>query len=508
MCSRSAPAFFVQPIRLSMNWRLIGRRTRVSPSRTIETLVPRDSFICVRIFAGMVSCPFELIWMYRRKFVFVIFAFPGRRSGISRIWPGANLRSRLHKYRICRLAFQWLWQLRSPFTALALREANFPSLALHSSIPMASKKNLELRRQVGQLLIMGFDGTAMSQRLRVMLDSLQPSGIILFKRNLEHAEQTHALLSGAHKTIGTPLFLCVDMEGGTVDRLRDVIAPIPSVSEVAVSGSKKLFRRHGRLIGEQVRALGFNTDFAPVFDLQFEESKSVLGSRTVSQSPKETIVYARAFLHGLRDADVLGCGKHFPGLGAAHLDTHADLPSIDKKWKAMWKEDLAPYRKLHRDLPFVMVAHAAYPQVTGDHTPASLSKKWMSGILRKKIGYEGLIITDDLDMGGVLAAASIEDAAVETLRAGADMFLVCQKEESVRRAFEAVLKLAETDKKFARLVAEKSARVLKAKKKSKALRAPMAPPPGQKTVERLTRKVWQFSEELRLRLVSTEQVGG
>ncbi len=134
---------------------------------------------------------------------------------------------------------------------------------------MASKKSLELRRQVGQLLIMGFDGVEMSSRLRGMLDKLCPAGIILFKRNLEHAEQTHALLSEAQKLSATPLFLCVDMEGGTVDRLRDVIAPAPSVAEVAASGSKALFRKHGRLIGEEVRALGFNTDFAPVLDLQF-----------------------------------------------------------------------------------------------------------------------------------------------------------------------------------------------------------------------------------------------
>ena len=111
-------------------------------------------------------------------------------------------------------------------------------------------------------------------------------------------------------------------------------------------------------------------------------------------------------------------------------------------------------------------------------------------------------------MGGVLAAASIEDAAVETLRAGADMFLVCQKDESVRHAFEAVLKRAESDKKFARLVAEKSERVLDAKKKSKAIRTPMPPSPKQKTVERLTRKVWQFSEELRVRFASADEVAG
>jgi beta-N-acetylhexosaminidase len=373
---------------------------------------------------------------------------------------------------------------------------------------MPSKRSLELRQQVGQLLIMGFEGTTMSQRLRTMFGSLQPGGVILFKRNLEHAEQIHALLTGVQNTGDTTMFLCVDMEGGTVDRLRNVIAPIPPVSEVAASRSKKLFRRHGRLIGEEVRALGFNVDFAPVFDLQFEESMSVLGSRTVSEKPKETVAYARAFLHGLRDSNVIGCGKHFPGLGAAKLDTHAELPSIDKKWKAMWKEDLLPYRKLHSDLTFVMMAHAAYPKVTGDHMPASLSKQWMNSILRKSIGYEGLIITDDLDMGGVLAAASIEDAAVETLRAGADMFLVCQKEESVRRAFEAVLKRAESDRTFAGLVGEKSQRVLDAKKKSKALKIPMAPAPRQKTVERLTRKIWHFSEEVRLRFASADEVAG
>jgi beta-N-acetylhexosaminidase len=373
---------------------------------------------------------------------------------------------------------------------------------------MTSKRNLELRRQVGQLLIMGFDGTGMSQRLRVILSTFQPGGIILFQRNLVSAEQTHALLRQTQKSSATPMLLCVDMEGGTVDRLRNVIAPVPSVAEVAATGSKKLFHRHGRLIGEEVRALGFNTDFAPVLDLQLEPSKSVLGSRSVASKPKQTIAYAWAFLRGLRDCNVLGCGKHFPGLGEANLDSHTELPSIDKSQKRLWKEDLVPYRELRRELPFVMVAHAAYPQVPGDGTPASLSKKWMNGILRKKIGYRGIILTDDLDMGGVLAAASIEDAAVETLRAGADMFLVCQKEESVRRAFEAVLKEAEKDKKFAKLIGEKAKRVLAAKKKSKAFKAGLAAPPTQKTVERLTRKIWEFSEELRARAMQDDEVSG
>ena len=370
---------------------------------------------------------------------------------------------------------------------------------------MASKRSLELRRQVGQLLVMGFEGTTVSQRLRVMLETFQPGGIILFKRNLEEAGQIHSLLSEAQKSAARPMFLCVDMEGGTVDRLRDVVAPVPSVADVVAAGSKKLFRKHGRLLGEEVRALGFNTDFAPVLDLRLGPSASVLGSRTVSPRPKQTIAYAQSFLRGLSESDVLGCGKHFPGLGEANLDSHSELPVIDKPWKKLWKEDLVPYRKLRRELPFVMVAHAAYPQVAESKTPASLSKQWIRGVLRKKIGYQGLVITDDLDMGGVLAAASIEDAAVETLRAGADMFLVCQKEESVRRASEAVLKQAENDKKFAALVGERSKRVIDAKKKCRALRK-MPDAPTRKTLEGLTRQIWKFSEELRVRAMNAHEV--
>jgi len=371
---------------------------------------------------------------------------------------------------------------------------------------MPSKSSLELRQQVGQLLIMGFAGTSLSSRLRLTLATLCPGGIILFQRNVEGPAQTHALLREAQKAASTPMFLCVDMEGGTVDRLRDVIAPVPSVADVAAAGSRKLFRKHGHLIGEEVRALGFNTDFAPVLDLQFEASKNVLSSRTVSADPTQTIAYAREFLRGLRDCNVLGCGKHFPGLGEANLDSHNELPSITKPWKKLWSEDLLPYRELRRQLPVVMVAHATYPDVTGDRTPASLSKKWMSDILRRQIGYRGLIITDDLDMGGLLSASPIEEAAVETLRAGADMFLVCQKEESVWRTFEAVYKHAETDKKFARLIATKSRYVLAAKKQSRALKARMSPVPSQKRVDRLRREIWEFSEEVRARTIVASEV--
>lgn len=358
------------------------------------------------------------------------------------------------------------------------------------------RKLPQIRQQVGQLLIMGFDGVEPIERLRGLLRRLQPGGVILFKRNIVDPRQTWELLRDCRESVTSPMFLCVDMEGGTVDRLRDATAPAPSVEEVTASAKKKTFREHGRVIGEEVRALGFNTDFAPVLDLRQPASRSVLGTRTASCDPKEATIYAREFLRGLRQARVLGCGKHFPGLGEASLDTHQELPSVEKPWRRLWEEDLFPYRALRRELPFVMVAHAAYPAVTNDATPASLSPRWIHDILRKKVGYRGLVVSDDLEMGGVLAAAPIEAAAVQTLGAGADLFLVCHNEEHVLAAYEAVVREAERERRFAARVSQASRHVLAFKKKAGELRRP-APKPTPDGIERLRQRIRAFSQQVK-----------
>ncbi len=353
----------------------------------------------------------------------------------------------------------------------------------------------ELRQQAGQLLILGFEGTELTAHRRALLAELQPGGVILFAPNIVEPGQTWELLRDCQSAVPTPLFRCVDLEGGMVDRLKAVLAPAPAAAAVAATGDRKLFRRHGRLIGDGVRALGFNTDFAPVLDLGLPASRSVLGTRTASADPKEVTLYAREFLRGLREARVLGCGKHFPGLGEAALDTHHELPSVDKSWKALWAEDLYPYRALKREMTFVMVAHAAYPAVTRDRTPASISRKWMAEILRKRIGFRGLVVSDDLEMGGVLAATPIEQAAVETLRAGADLFLVCHKEELVRRSYEAVLREAERDASFARRVQQAARRVLAFKRRTRAMRATSSAP-SKKAVEQLRSAMLRFTDEV------------
>jgi beta-N-acetylhexosaminidase len=354
-----------------------------------------------------------------------------------------------------------------------------------------------LMDDLGQLLIVGFDATEMTPRLTSLLTRLQPAGVILFARNIKTPEQTWRLLHDCQKCVSTPLFTCVDLEGGRVDRFRDVLGPSPSPADVFATGDRKLFRKHGQVIGENCRALGFNLDFAPVLDLAYEASRSVMSSRTVSVNPRETVAYAREFLAGLRATNVLGCGKHFPGLGEGTLDSHHELPVIEKPLKKLLAEDLLPYRLLRATLPLVMISHAAYPQVTHDRTPASLSKIWITDILRKRIGYRKLVVSDDLEMGGVLSAAPPGEAAVAHIRAGGDLCLICHREDYITQACAALQTTVESDPIFAKRAAESVRRILSFKEKSaKILRLSKAP--SLSTIEKLSRNLWEFGEQVRL----------
>jgi beta-N-acetylhexosaminidase len=356
------------------------------------------------------------------------------------------------------------------------------------------------------LLIVGFEGTVMSPRVRSLLKRLQPAGVILFARNIKNPGQTWRLLRDCQKCVAIPLLTCVDMEGGTVDRFRDALEPSPSAAAVFATGDRKLYRQHGLIIGERCKALGFNVDFAPVLDLAFEVSRSVMGSRTVSADPKEVASYAREFLAGLHAAKVFGSGKHFPGLGEGKLDSHHALPVIEKSIKKLWAEDLVPYRTLRQKLPMIMVSHAAYPRVTKVKTPASLSRTWIADILRKRIGYRNLIVSDDLEMGGVLAAASIGDAAVQFVRAGGDLCLVCHREDRVLEVYEHVRRAAEIDKAFARRAGESARKVLAFKKKH-ARKLQMAKVPTASAIDKLSRRLWEFDEQVRLETFQHDEDG-
>jgi beta-N-acetylhexosaminidase len=366
-----------------------------------------------------------------------------------------------------------------------------------------SRSALYTRTEIGQLLIIGFDGTEMSPRLQALLTRIQPAGVILFARNIGSATQTYRLLQDCQACVSFPLFTCVDMEGGRVDRFRNLTGPTPSPADVFATRDSRLFRKHGKLIGTACQALGFNTDFAPVLDLALQASRPVMGSRAVSADPKESVAYARQFLRGLGSAGVIGAGKHFPGLGEASLDTHHELPRVKKSFRRTWAEDLYPYRVMSRQLPMVLVGHANYPAVTRDRAPASLSKKWITGILRRKIGYRGLVVSDDMEMGAVLKAAPLEQAAVQHIRSGGDICLICHLEEYVSRSYETLVTEAERDSRFARRMEESVGRVLTFKGRSVELKKKTKAPNREK-VEKLARELWEFSEQVRLETIQGE----
>jgi beta-N-acetylhexosaminidase len=318
-----------------------------------------------------------------------------------------------------------------------------------------------LRHAVGSLLVVGLSGTELSSLERAWLRLLRPAGVILFRRNIVTPQQTRALLDEATGFCTPHSVRYVDVEGGTVNRLRDALAPMPSAQAVGAAARQTrkpaLAREFGGLIARAVRAFGFNTTLAPVVDLALPESAEVMGTRSVSPTPADVVDFAKSFLAGLAAHGVTGCGKHFPGLGGAASDTHFETPEIHRTWKELWKEDLAPYRALHKEMPIVMTNHAAYPETPGKNMPASASPFWITTVLRKRIGYRGIILSDDLEMGGILKFLSIDEAAVAAIRAGSDLVEMCHSADIILRTYEALLAEAERSAAFRKLLVQRAA---------------------------------------------------
>ncbi|MBI1956455.1 MAG: glycoside hydrolase family 3 protein [Acidobacteria bacterium] len=363
-----------------------------------------------------------------------------------------------------------------------------------------------LREHLGQLFVIGFEGDSWNPSLEELLQEVRPGGVIFFQRNITTARSFHRLVRQirdflAGLSLPVP-FLAIDLEGGTVDRLRDVLAPLPPAREVARAG---LARPAGQMAGRELAAFSLNVDFAPVLDLASPESAEVLGSRTVGPSSQEVIPFASDFLEGLTEQGIFGCGKHFPGLGSGRVDSHQKMPRIEKEASQMWEEDLLPYRTLASRLPMVMVAHAWYPALekayaltpnnSSQPLPASLSPALVSGLLKGRLGYQGLILSDDLEMGGVREGRSIGEAAVAALRAGCDLLLICRRAENVREALETVLQEAACNPDFCALGESAAQKVLRAKQTLKV--------PGETSSvdwEGLRQQIHQFTAEVHRRL--------
>jgi beta-N-acetylhexosaminidase len=345
-----------------------------------------------------------------------------------------------------------------------------PSAAPHDGrrrqrVFMPRRRNVQLAEQAGQILIAGLGSTSLSADERRWLERIRPGGVILFRRNIEEAAQIAALLRDADKLSATPLFRCVDLEGGLVDRLRDVIHPMPSAAAVFATGKRNLFRQHGWLIAREARALGFNVVLAPVLDLGLPESASILRTRSVAAEPWRVIDYARYFVSGLNMENMLGCGKHFPGLGGATVDSHQSTPVIHRQTRLMWRTDLAPWLAVGSRLPFAMVAHASYPWPGRDGALATVSRYWVTNVLRRQVRFRGIILSDDMEMGGILSQMSIEEAVVQAVGAGIQMIEICRDPALILRAYEALLQEAERSPAFRELVASSWRKIYRSKKK-------------------------------------------
>ena len=323
--------------------------------------------------------------------------------------------------------------------------------------------SLPIEKKIGQLFFIGLPGTEVNAETRELLDEVSPGGVCLFARNIRRAEQTRKLLDDLREALQVEPFLSLDQEGGLVDRLRRVTTPMPSARVIRQHGDLAAARQLGKITGEILRLLGFNMNFAPTMEIMSEERELLsngLFSRSFGRSPGEVLGYSMVYLRGLQSQGIVGCLKHFPGIGAGEVDSHEELPLVHLTHDELIAQDLAPYIELflfRRDeddrVRAVMVSHGGFPKIDleqhvmgGKLIPASLNKNIVTTLLREELGFKHLCMTDDLEMGAITRHCPIEEAAVSAFEAGEDMILICSTVESVRKSYHAMLEAFENGK--------------------------------------------------------------
>ena len=275
-------------------------------------------------------------------------------------------------------------------------------------------------------------GLELTDAERVRLRHPLVGGVILFARNYESPAQLADLTREIHALREPPLLVCVDHEGGRVQRFRKGFSSIAPMRELGrlwerdVLGAIREATEVGFLIGSELRAAGVDLSFTPVLDLDHGAS-GVIGDRAFHGDPRVVTLLAKSLSHGLLLAGLANCGKHFPGHGYAHADSHVAMPQDDRPLAAILAQDAAPYGWLGRSLSAVMPAHVVYPAV--DSKPAGFSRKWLQAILRRRLKFDGLIFSDDLTMQAATVAGGIVERASAALTAGCDMVLVCNRPE-------------------------------------------------------------------------------
>ncbi|MEW6435366.1 MAG: beta-N-acetylhexosaminidase [Myxococcota bacterium] len=302
----------------------------------------------------------------------------------------------------------------------------------------------ELYRRVARLFVVGFPGTVPDRDVKALIDD-GVGGVILFKRNVESPEQVAALVKSLKAHAGRPLLAAIDQEGGRVARLRGApFTTLPPMREVGRPGDAALAERVGRLLAFEVRALGFDQDYAPVLDVDTNPANPVIGDRSLSRDADEVARLGVALARGLEAGGVASCGKHFPGHGDTSKDSHLDLPSLPHGLDRLRRVELKPFAAYARaGLASLMTAHVVF-EALDPQVPATMSRPVLTGLLRDELGFTGVVVSDDLEMKAIADHFSVARAAVAGLEAGADQFLVCHHADVQRGAIDAVVEAVET----------------------------------------------------------------
>jgi beta-N-acetylhexosaminidase len=315
--------------------------------------------------------------------------------------------------------------------------------------------------EIHQLLMIGLQGTELEPWEERLLSDYNPGAVILFNRNINSAEQTYSLCRRVNELCEIPPIIAADQEGGRVDRLRALLSTTLSPSDFRDSADPQAIRAFGVLTARLLLALGINMNLAPVVDLEIVTADNSLRGRLWGGDPLAVSEKAGAFLDGLQKEGVIGCLKHFPGLGRAEVDSHRELPVVRAGLEKMRRVDLIPFAALAQRAPAVMVAHCLYSGLDGARLPASLSPDTYR-ILREEIGFNGVALTDDLEMEA-LSGFSCKERLAAALNAGADMLPLCTHRASIEQAFSLIEELADDGSLPSARIEESITRVLQLK---------------------------------------------
>jgi beta-N-acetylhexosaminidase len=281
---------------------------------------------------------------------------------------------------------------------------------------------------VGQLIMTGVPGKELDAETARLFRRVQPGAYILFGRNLQSATQLRKLIDDLRDLSDIEPIITIDQEGGRVSRLRRIGNEPPNAQQLREKNDIDLIRRHGDITGRLLRLFGFNLDLCPVLDISFnDDAENSLHGRCYGKDVEQVVRNAGAFNEAMRGQGIGSCGKHFPGYSAATSDAHFQLPMIDRTREELDLNELAVFRQFVGDVDSMMICHAWYPCFEPQPTPATVSRRIVTELLRNEFGFEGLIMTDDLDMGAILTAYRLDDTIRLCLEAGNDIMMLCHR---------------------------------------------------------------------------------